>query len=298
MRAVKKNGKRGRTQRYQCITCGYRFQYGKRAKKLEERLWNEYSRGKQTLAELGKKHGHSYKWVRKHLDAHEVSNPDSITPQPTVIVPDTTFWGRHYGVTVFRSWNLRRNIWWNEVASEKQAHYHYGRKILEDRGWVFTAAVVDGRRGLATVFKDIPVQVCHFHQMKTVTKYLTRRPKTEAGQEIRALALTLTRTEEETFSKALRVWEKKWRGFIAEKTHITGTRRWHYTHKNVRSAYMSLKRNLPNLFTYLKHPELNIPNTTNTIDGYFASLKKKVAAHHGLRKDRRYKVICELLKKS
>ena len=52
------------------------------------------------------------------------------------------------------------------------------------------------------------------------------------------------------------------------------------------------------IIKYQKFPELNIPNTTNTIDGYFASVKKKVAAHHGLRKDRRYKVISELLNKS
>jgi hypothetical protein len=212
------------------------------------------------------------------------------------VVPDTTFWGRSYGVTVFRSWDLRRNIWWQEVENEKQAHYYYGRKILEERGWVFKAAVVDGRRGLATVFKDIPVQVCHFHQLKTITKYLTRRPKTKAGQELRKLALALTKTTEKDFSKKLMNWEKKWRKFYTEKTKIEGTKHWYYTHKNVRSAFMSLKRNLPNLFTYLKYPELNIPNTTNTIDGYFSQLKKKVGAHQGLRKDRRYKVICELLK--
>jgi hypothetical protein len=57
----------------------------------------------------------------------------------------------------------------------------------------------------------------------------------------------------------------------------------------------SLKTNLSNLFTYQRYPELGIPNTTNTIDGYFASVKKKVAAHHGLRRDRRFRVISELL---
>lgn len=264
---------------------------------MEAELWNEYTNGKQTLAELGDKNGHSYKWVRKHLDAHEAVMPDDIEPQPTVVVPDTTFWGRSYGVTVFRSWNLKRNIWWSEVESEKQEHYRYGRKILEEKGWRFTAAVVDGRRGLATVFNDMPVQVCHFHQLKTITKYLTRRPKTEAGVELRRLTLTLTTTDEKTFTKALDAWEKKWRSFYTEKTHILDTRRFYYTHKNVRSAYLSLKRNLPYVFTYLKYPELNIPNTTNTIDGYFASVKKKVAAHHGLRRDRRYKVIFELLKR-
>ncbi len=177
-------------------------------------------------------------------------------------------------------------------------HYQYGRKILEERGWTFTAAVIDGRRGLANVFKDMSVQMCHFHQLQTVTKYLTRRPKTEAGKELRSLALTLTKTNEEEFSRKLTKWEKKYHNFYTEKTYVEGTNHWHYSHKGVRSAYVSLKRNLPNLFTYQKYPELNIPNTTNTIDGYFASLKKKIAAHHGLRRDRRFKVICELLKKS
>jgi hypothetical protein len=182
------------------------------------------------------------------------------------------------------------------VSSELMAHYHYGRKILEAQGWTFTGAVIDGRRGLATVFQDIPVQVCHFHQMKTVTKYLTRRPETEAGQELRSIMLTLAHTTEPVFTTALIRWEKQYRLFITEKTHVAGTKHWYYTHKNVRSAYLSLFRNCFNLFTYQRYPELHIPNTTNTIDGYFAGVKKKVAQHHGLRKDRRFKVIGELLK--
>lgn len=176
------------------------------------------------------------------------------------------------------------------------ANYYYGRKILEAKGWIFTAAVIDGRRGLATVFKDIPVQICHFHQLQTVTKYLTRKPKTDAGRELRFLALTLTKTDEATFTKALLNYEEEWSHFLNEKTIILGLNRPQYTHKNVRAALRSLKTNLQYLFTYLRYPELGIPNTTNTIDGYFASVKKKVAAHHGLRKDRRFKLICQLLK--
>jgi hypothetical protein len=175
------------------------------------------------------------------------------------------------------------------------AHYHYGRKILEDRGWTFTAAVVDGRRGLTTVFKDMPVQVCQFHQLLTITKYITKRPQTDAGKALRTLALTLAHTDETTFSRALHEYEETWKSFLNEKTLVIGLTRPQYTHKNVRSAFFSLKRNLPFLFTYERYPELNIPNTTNTIDGSFASVKKKVAQHHGLRKDRRYRVISELL---
>ena len=236
-------------------------------------------------------------WVRKQLDTIVVPTPN-IVPQPTVVIADTTFWGRHYGVCVFRSCPLKKNIWWHEVAGELMAHYYYAKKILETKGWSFIAAVVDGRRGLINVFKGIPVQMCQFHQIKIVTRYVTTRPKTDAGKELLALVLTLTETDEAIFTVALAAWHTKWESFINEKTvstFISGKTTWYYTHKGVRSAYRSLKTNLPYLFTYQKYPELNMPNTTNDLDGSFSNLKKKLSAHHGLRKDRRFKVISEIL---
>lgn len=174
-------------------------------------------------------------------------------------------------------------------------HYHYARKILESRGWIFKAIVIDGRRGMIKVFEGMPIQMCQFHQMRIVTRYITRKPETEAGQELRKIMLTLAKSNEKEFSILLSIWHTKYKEYIKEKTLITGTKHWYYTHKKVRSAYMSLERNLPYLFTYQKYPELNIPNTTNTLDGSFTHLKDKVDLHHGLRKDRRYKLIREIL---
>ncbi len=268
--------------------------------KKNEALWHEYVDGKQTLKQLGKKHGRSHVTIRERLDSITVAE-QKLTPQPSVFITDTTFWGHDYGVCVFRSHDLKKNIWWHNVASERMVHYHYGRAILEEKGWTFLAAVVDGRRGFLAVFKDIPIQICQFHQIKQVTKYLTRRPQTEAGRALRSLALTLTKTNEATFTAALCTWHAQWGSFIEEKTvseFLNGKKKWYYTHKKVRSAYRSLTKNLPHLFTYQKYPELNIPNTTNDLDGSFSALKKKLAAHHGLRKDRRYKVISELLKRA
>ena len=239
----------------------------------------------------------SHVWVREKLDAVSVSVPN-ITPRETVLIVDTTFWGRTYGVCVFFSKELKRAIWWHEVESERMAHYHYGRKILESKGWTFTAVVVDGRRGFLNVFKGIPLQICQFHQIKQVIKYLTRRPRTDAGRELKALVLTLTDTDEETFTNALNDWHAMWGVFIEEKTvfeFVNGKKKWFYTHHKTRAAYRSLKTNLPYLFTYQKYPELSIPNTTNDLDGSFSALKKKLSVHHGLRKDRRFKVISQLL---
>jgi hypothetical protein len=251
--------------------------------------------GKHSLSDLGKQNAHSHVWVRKQLDAVIIEMPH-LTPHPVVIVTDTTFWGRSYGVCVFRIPNEGKNIWWNEVEKEIMANYHYGRKILEEKGWTFLAAVVDGRRGLTTVFRDIPVQICQFHQMKQVTKYLTRRPETVAGQELRTTMLQLPGSTEKEFTKLLSDWKKDHGEILTDKTYILGTRRWYYTHKKVRSAYLSLERNLPYLFTYQKYPELNIPNTTNSLDGSFTHLKAKLSVHRGMRKDRRYKMISEILK--
>jgi hypothetical protein len=280
------------------LDCGKQFQSIRRDTGAKEELWQEYVDGKQTLKQLGEKHDRSHVSIRRQLDAVTVPE-QQITPQPSVFITDTTFWGHDYGVCVFRSHDLKRNIWWHDVESERMAHYRYGRNILEEKGWTFLAAVVDGRRGFLAVFKDIPIQICQFHQIKQVTKYLTRRPQTEAGCELRTLVLTLTKSDEKTFTEALGAWHATWGDFIEEtttETFITGKTKWYYTHKKVRSAYRSLKTNLPYLFTYLKYPELDIPNTTNDLDGSFSSLKKKLAAHHGLRRDRRYKVISQLLK--
>ena len=282
-------------QRYRCLFCATLFQSRRRKKKKQEKLWKEYVWGKQSLSDLKERTGRSHVWVRKQLDTVTIAQSDTV-PHPVVIGADTTFWGRSYGVCVFRIPHEQENIWWQEVEKEIMANYYYGRKILAEKGWTFLAAVVDGRRGLTTVFKDIPVQICQFHQMKQVTKYLTRRPETLAGQELRGIMLTLTHSNEKEFAKLLSDWKHDHGDILTDKTYILGTRRWYYTHKKVRSAYLSLERNLPHLFTYLKYPELHIPNTTNSLDGSFAHLKAKLSVHRGMRQDRRYKMISEILR--
>ena len=203
-------------QRYECGECGRKFRAKRNRTHIVNMLWHAYTEKKQTLTELSAEYGRSHVWVWNRLNEHQVETPH-MNPQETVIVADITFWGRGYGVCVFRAWTIKENIWWHEVSSELVAHYHYARKLLEDRGWEFTAAVVDGRRGLANVFKDLPVQTRQFHQMQTVTKYLTRRPKTEAGKALRALALTLTETDETTFTKALMEYEVRCKLFSTKK---------------------------------------------------------------------------------
>lgn len=158
--------------------------------------------------------------------------------------------------------------------------------------------VIDGKRGVDRVFNGLPVQICQFHQMKTVTRYLTRKPHTRAGQELRSIVLGLTRRTEVEFRKQLQSWAENWEDFLNERTPcpVCKPNRWPYTHRKLRAAHRSLTTNLPHLFTYQKYPELNIPNTTNCLDGMFSQIKNRLAVHRGLRRDRRFKIIGEILK--
>jgi len=155
--------------------------------------------------------------------------------------------------------------------------------------------VVDAKHGTKEVFQGVIVQICHYHQQKIVQSYLTQHPKTVAAQELKDIANSLTRQDKPSFSAALQEWHAKWRTLLAERSYAPDGKRWWYTHKRLRSAYRSLKTNLPYLFCYQDYPELEIPNTNNSIEGYFSKLKQLLNNHHGLKRQRRYKLIEQVL---
>lgn len=186
-------------------------------------------------------------------------------------------------------------MYWDDVESETAKEYSSARHWLSKRGVKIRAVVLDGKAGIKEVFKDIPIQMCQFHQVKIVTRYLTRKPKLEASKELRRISLELTKLTEEEFYNKLDNWHNKWESFLKEKTVNIETGEWFYTHGRVRSAYNSLIRNRAYLFTYKKYPDLNIPNTTNSLDGSFSHLKDLLNAHRGLRKSRKLKLINEIL---
>ncbi len=117
----------------------------------------------------------------------------------------------------------------------------------------------------------------------------------QASKELWEHVLLLSKTDKESFEGGLTAWHYKWEAFLSErKRGIDGKNR--YVHKKLRSAYRSLKTNLPWLFTWYDNLGLDIPNTTNAIDGHFADLKNKLRNHNGLSLERKKKFIDEFLK--
>jgi hypothetical protein len=204
---------------------------------------------------------------------------------------DCSFFGRGYGIIVARCPGLKQNLYWKEITTENKAVYQEAMIYLEQAGFDIKAVVIDAKHGIKEVFSGIVIQICQYHQQQIVQRYLTNKPKTQAGQELRLISNSLTRQTEKSFVEDIDDWHKKWRLLLAERTSAPDGKHWWYTHRQLRAAYRSLHTNLPYLFSYQRYPELHIPNTNNSLEGYFSHLKALLNNNHGLRRRRRYQMI-------
>lgn len=215
------------------------------------------------------------------------------------IVADATFFGRRsdrLGTLVFKDVVSGKIIANKHIERENADDYKQLIDELINKGFIIQGAVVDGKRGVIRAFRDIPVQMCHFHQIAIVKRYLTIRPKLEASIDLLKICRKLTFLTQDRFSDALNIWYLKYKSFLDEKTLNVKTNRLTPTHARLVSAYRSLNTNLPYLFTYKNHKGFNIPNTTNHLDGgVFSQLKKLIKLHQGLAKKRKVKLIDEFL---
>jgi hypothetical protein len=209
---------------------------------------------------------------------------------------DTTYFGRKLGVMVFKDSLTGTILYKQYVKQETNDLYLNGIEEISKRGIKIQSIICDGRKGLFQLFgNDTPVQMCNFHQVAIVRRYLTKKPKMQASKELWEHTLLLAHTDKESFQGGLNAWHIKWENFLNErKIDEKGKKR--YVHKKLRSAYRSLQVNLEWLFTWYENMPLKIPNTTNAIDGHFADLKNKLRNHNGLSIQRKMKFIDEFFK--
>jgi hypothetical protein len=257
-------------------------------------LWQEYLSGKQTYQQLATKYECSIKTIQRKIDTVKAQRQTTFSSVANVLM-DTTYFGRKLGVMVFKDSISGQILYKQYVKQETNKLYLSGVEEIAKRGIKIQAIICDGRKGLLQLFEGIPIQMCQFHQVAIIRRYLTKKPKMQASKELWTQVQLLTQTDKESFEGGLMAWYDKWEDFLKErKKDANGKNR--YVHKRLRSAYRSLKTNLPWLFTWYDNMGLKIPNTTNAIDGHFANLKNKLRNHNGLSVARKKKFIDEFLK--
>jgi Transposase IS66 family len=201
------------------------------------------------------------------------------------LVVDTTYFGKRRdtteldGVMVIADVLTGQVLWAKFIKSETNNHYQEGLNYLESRGFEILGVVSDGRRGLARTFDKYPYQVCQFHIQKGVSTLLTRNPKSIAGKELKQfndtfIKLKLTKTQ---FLEQIETHLKIHQVYLNEMSETDPKQP---KHQRLRKAINKYKNNLKYMFTCQNDPQLQIPNTTNKIDGGVFSQMKRLLNNH------------------
>lgn len=155
------------------------------------------------------------------------------------------------------------------------------------------SATADGKNAvksaLKKVFPKAEFQRCLVHIQRYAETFITQKPKTVAGQELKEIVSSLNQIDSHmarmTFVAGLNDWRRRHNDFLKERTIKEDGSGWWYTHRNLRRVTYHIERAMPDMFHYLDDPR--IPKDSNALEGRFTDLKQKLRAHKGLRKTKR-----------
>lgn len=292
---VIKHGLQNGRQRYRCTLCGHTWASSRRPDRQLKALWHKYAFDGRSVRKLAEEYGTSEEHIRTQLRAYV---PPRIAQKPRTVamIMDVTYFGS-WGILVVIDPYAKRKEGENTVlyyavveGTERTIDYEVATDTIESMGYSIIAVTIDGRRGVRNMLeaRGVPVQHCQFHQLMTITQCLTKKPRLVQNIELRAVALTLSRTDELTFEEALAAWYSKYGTWLKERDEVTKR----YAHERTRRAYFSLVRNLPYLFTrqhdylqeYTDQTGKRIANTTSPLDGRFGVWKDRLIPHRGASK--------------
>jgi hypothetical protein len=294
--------------RYRCPHCGAN---GTRLRpditqKYHRQLYQKWLLSKLTLTDFAIKYG----VTRRTLDRWFIPfRKEKILPKDHPIRSDIFIIDGYYveyGAVVLIAQNPQNQVvGWHFTYRENTATWS---EFLNKISTFPFAIVCDGQKGMLKAiqarYPGVIIQRCQFHVIHQVNTLLTKRPETDAAQKLKNIVnqITQVKTKEDlkVWLRLYKRWYHKYHDFLNEKTYQlqltpTGKQKWHYTHGRLHRAHFHLKQALPNLFQYLRYPQ--IPNTSNRIEGGInAQLQRQIDYHRGTKLFQRRQIIALLLK--
>ena len=142
-------------QRYRCKICSHTWTNKPRPSKLSEKIWHDYVWDNMPVRALEKKYHKCGNTIRNIINQYQppkldlMQLPEDIKQQVKVIIMDTTYFGRNYGIVTIIDAYTNRLLYFQEInRSEIIQDYIDGLQTLLDANIKPLACVVDGRRGL------------------------------------------------------------------------------------------------------------------------------------------------------
>lgn len=170
-----------------------------------------------------------------------------------------------------------KNLLRYKIEYETNSKYREWVEFLRSKWWNILAIVCDWRQWLLWWFWWILTQMCNYHMKQIITRYLTKRTRLEANKSLKNIWMLIWEYPKEDIQLALEVWHIENKEWLNTKNE-----HWLYMHIKTRKAYNSIKKKLKRCYTYKEHPELNIPNTNNSLESINSHLKTKLSIHRWL----------------
>ena len=286
---TKKNGTRKGVQWYKCLICQHQFRSSVPLSTTE--MWNAYQNGKQTISQLAEHNHLSTSSIKRRLRKIECiwTQPDLIGQMGYVHL-DVTYWGHNWGVILALDETTNKPLYVAFVKSETTQDYRTAIDSITTAGYTIRGIIIDGKKALFKEFEKHPIQMCQFHILQIVRRYLTNNPKMKASVDLMLLMRKMRHQTKEGFEAEYAAWKRQYTEFLNKRvTHKDG--RICYLHRKVRTVVRSIDFYLPYLFTFQRHEYEGMPNTNNKIEGTFTDLKKSLNNHTGMSQQNRKRFI-------
>lgn len=285
-------GKQGGKQRYKCKNCSVLSTASNKGVSSANRfIWfKSWVIGRQTFAQISHQSSYSERTLKRYFYQYLKKPPDfTIRPNEKLnLLIDGTYFSRDLCLILYRDNTIKYTQLYRFSSGEWYEELKEDLQNLLSLGLNIESITCDGHRALLKAInktdKSIITQRCLVHIQRMCRIWLTMRPQSQAGSELRAIVGRLhkivTQEQKEYWIVDLVNWHTKHKEYLNEKSYNSSSSRYWFKHKMVRRAFIVIQRALPNMFHYLENPA--IPKSTNGLESFFGHLKSHITVHRGL----------------
>jgi hypothetical protein len=251
--------------------------------------------GRQTFKQLESRSGYSERTLKRYFYA-ELSEAPMFrvrSSERVHLLVDGSYFSGNLCLIVYRDhtikytqlYRLTDGEWYEEIKEDLDNLLALGVQI--------ESITCDGHKALLKALRkscpEVMVQRCLVHIQRMCRIWLTMRPRSPAGLELRSIVGQLHRIKDyeqrDCWLVSLVRWHQEYEAYLNEKSFSVQSGRYWYKHKMVRRSFNVVRRALPHMFHYLDNP--SIPKSTNALESFFGHLKTHITLHRGLSKEHR-----------
>ena len=247
--------------------------------------------GKQTIDKVCERSGYSKSKVQRLFRYYLATPPSFSIPQKESvhIIIDGTYFSSDICLVVYRNSEIKCTQLYRLSDNERYEEIKEDLENLRSLNIQVQSITCDGHRAILKavkkVFKkEVIVQRCLVHIQRMSRIWLTKAPRSIAGQELLKLTQQIhritTHEQKNYWLRALYDWDVAHQAFLRERSFSDQTMRYWYTHKMVRRVRHLLIHAFQNMFHYLDDEKIH--KSTNALESFFGHLKDNLSIHRGL----------------